>query len=130
MNLNDGLKSSKKFSNPDILEKLIEHYGIDEVGSNFPQQVWNPKKFVGTSSFYDLLAQRQDEYYQTLSASQSSRRSVGFVNGSNSVSSHVQRSLQKYSGPLVSDSSTASSSGAKRKNPPEQVGAEPKRPKR
>lgn len=38
-NINDDIQNNKKFKNPSIYEKLIEHYDIDEFGSSFPSVV-------------------------------------------------------------------------------------------
>lgn len=127
--LSADLRKSKHFNNPDILEKLIHYYGISELGTNFPAEAWNPNKFANTSSFYDQLAARQDDFYKNLSASQMGRRSVGFVGGS--AAAHVQRSLQKYGETAPESATTAPQLSHKRKIGPVSTGAsDPKRPKR
>ena len=36
MNLNYNIQQRKHFRNPSIYEKLIEHVGIEEIGTNYP----------------------------------------------------------------------------------------------
>ena len=40
---NDSLRSHKGYRNPDLLTKLVEHWGVDQYGSAFDQAVFDPK---------------------------------------------------------------------------------------
>ena len=44
--LNDRLRDSKAFRNPSIMEKLVAFCGIDEAGTNFPKDLYNPHRFT------------------------------------------------------------------------------------
>jgi hypothetical protein len=52
--INMTLKQSKAFKNPDILEKLITFCEINEIGSNYPKDIFDPMGFH-PSDFYDEL---------------------------------------------------------------------------
>jgi hypothetical protein len=43
MYFNDSLQRNKAFRNPHILSKLVEYVDVDEMGSNFPRNVWDSK---------------------------------------------------------------------------------------
>lgn len=58
MDFNRMFQKRKDFRNPSIYEKLIEHFGIDEMGSNFPKSVFDPHGFK-PSDYYDKLAEVQ-----------------------------------------------------------------------
>ena len=51
--INDDIERKKKFRNPSIYEKLIEAYGIDEYGSNFPTVILGlPESIMNSSSSF------------------------------------------------------------------------------
>ena len=52
------IQDKKEFRNPSIYEKLIEYCDINEFGTNFPSDVYDPTKW-SPSSFYDELAKAQ-----------------------------------------------------------------------
>ena len=39
-----SINSNKEFSNPNILSKAVSYFDIDEVGSNYPENVFDPHK--------------------------------------------------------------------------------------
>lgn len=54
-----SLQNRKDLRNPSIYEKLVDYSAIDETGSNFPPEMFDPSRF-GPSSFYDELAKVQN----------------------------------------------------------------------
>ncbi|KAJ1922517.1 SAP30-binding protein [Tieghemiomyces parasiticus] len=46
MRFNEQLFQSKAYRNPHICAKLIEYLGLDETGSNYPAEVYDPKAFT------------------------------------------------------------------------------------
>ena len=52
--MNAHIKETKKFKNPSIYEFLIEKFGIDETGTNFPKGVFDPHAYE-ENCFYDKL---------------------------------------------------------------------------
>ncbi|KAH6575463.1 hypothetical protein BASA50_005494 [Batrachochytrium salamandrivorans] len=57
--LNDRLVSTHAFRNPSIMRKLIEFLELDEIGSNFSIQAYNPHGFP-PEAFYKDLAKAQE----------------------------------------------------------------------
>ncbi len=56
--VNVQLRSSKQFNNPDILEKLISFWGLDEIGSNYPPALFDPHGY-DDADFHTAIAERQ-----------------------------------------------------------------------
>jgi len=57
-NFNAVIQNRTDFRNPSIYEKLIEHFGIDEVGTNFPKNVYDPHGFRSTD-YYEEIGKAQ-----------------------------------------------------------------------
>lgn len=55
---NSVIQNKKSFRNPSIYEKLIEFCGINEFGTNYQPDVYDPNKW-GNGSFYDELYEVQ-----------------------------------------------------------------------
>ena len=53
-----SIQTTKKFRNPVIYEKLVEFLGIDERGTNYPPEFYNPRIW-GPESYYDKLSAAQ-----------------------------------------------------------------------
>ncbi|KAJ3163118.1 SAP30-binding protein [Geranomyces michiganensis] len=58
MVFNDRLESTHAFRNPSITSKMIEYLGLDERGSNFSKEIYNPTGFP-PEAYYDKIAERQ-----------------------------------------------------------------------
>ncbi|XP_071955349.1 SAP30-binding protein-like [Antedon mediterranea] len=58
--LNSMIQNRKDFRNPSIYEKLISYMGIDELGSNYPDDVYDPHGWTD-DSYYESLAKVQKE---------------------------------------------------------------------
>ncbi|CAI5479607.1 unnamed protein product [Closterium sp. Yama58-4] len=56
--INDALRNSKGYRNPDFMQQVVKHEGIDEHGSCFPKDVFNPLGF-DRSDYYDALVAEQ-----------------------------------------------------------------------
>eukprot|EP00741_Cyanophora_paradoxa_P025098 tig00000342_g24226.t1 len=78
--LNDSLRANKNFRNPAILEKLVEYWGIDEIGSNYPRDKFDPHAF-DMEEFYDALAVRQRKAMEAKERAQANRSAVEFAPG-------------------------------------------------
>jgi len=56
--MNKLIQRWKKFRNPSIYDKLVEYIGIDEKGTNYPPELYNPSIW-GPESKYEYLAKQQ-----------------------------------------------------------------------
>lgn len=59
-NLVDSIQRKKAFRNPSIYEKLLVHCDIDELGTNFPPEIFDSHAFK-RDSYYDELSKKQTE---------------------------------------------------------------------
>lgn len=57
MQMNQVIQQHKGFKNPAIYEFLVNEYDIDEKGTNFPPEIFNPHRF-NPEDFYDALGKR------------------------------------------------------------------------
>ncbi|KAL5290177.1 SAP30BP family protein [Megaselia abdita] len=62
MDMNKLIQERKEFRNPSIYEKLIEFCEIDEFGTNYPSDVYDPKKWKKSEmNSYLKLAEAQNK---------------------------------------------------------------------
>ena len=45
---NDSLEHTRAFQNPAIMEKLIDYLGLDQYGSNFDKEIYDPSSATNT----------------------------------------------------------------------------------
>ncbi|MBN3306318.1 S30BP protein, partial [Amia calva] len=55
---NNHIQMKKEFRNPSIYEKLIQFCGIDELGTNYPKDMFDPHGW-SEDSYYEALAKAQ-----------------------------------------------------------------------
>ena len=41
--LNNQLKAERGYRNPSFLQKMVDHHEIDQYGTGFPQEIFDPK---------------------------------------------------------------------------------------
>lgn len=58
MDMNRLIQDRKEFRNPSIYEKLIQFCDINELGTNYPPEIYDPLQW-GNESFYEELAGAQ-----------------------------------------------------------------------
>lgn len=58
MDMNKVIQERKEFRNPSIYEKLIQFCDINELGTNYPNELYDPLQW-GKESFYEELAKVQ-----------------------------------------------------------------------
>ncbi|NXS29955.1 S30BP protein, partial [Pomatostomus ruficeps] len=58
MDLNHIIQSMKEFRNPSIYEELVQFCAIDEIGTNYPKDVFDPHGW-SEDSYYEALAKAQ-----------------------------------------------------------------------
>nr|XP_029511893.1 SAP30-binding protein-like isoform X1 [Oncorhynchus nerka] len=58
LDTNNHIQRKKEFRNPSIYEKLIQFCGIDELGTNYPKDMFDPHGWP-EDSYYEALAKAQ-----------------------------------------------------------------------
>lgn len=58
MDMNKVIQERKEFRNPSIYEKLIQFCDINELGTNYPPEIYDPLQW-GPESYYEELAKAQ-----------------------------------------------------------------------
>lgn len=80
INLNSNVQRRKDFRNPSIYEKLVQFCNIDEFGSNYPLERFNPHEW-DESSYHDNLLRAQKKAYEKKEKAKLDRTKVEFVTG-------------------------------------------------
>ena len=80
INLNSNVQRRKDFRNPSIYEKLVQFCNIDEFGSNYPLELFNPHEWE-ESSYHDNLLRAQKKAYEKKERAKLDRTKVEFVTG-------------------------------------------------
>ncbi|GAA5824272.1 hypothetical protein JCM11251_001590 [Rhodosporidiobolus azoricus] len=86
LHFNDSLNASKAFRNPRIYAKLVEFVDVDETGTNWDKEVWDPKD-VGLDGTAVRLAELQKIRSEAKAAQPAGSRSAIAFTGSSSTSS-------------------------------------------
>jgi len=80
LDLNRIIQNKKTFRNPSIYEKLIDFCHIDQKGTNFPPEIYDPHIW-GKESFYDELDKAQRKDMEKREKDKKDRTKVDFVTG-------------------------------------------------
>ncbi|XP_033752325.1 SAP30-binding protein-like [Pecten maximus] len=80
LNMVASIERRKDFRNPSICEKLIEYCGIDEKGTNYPPEIFDPHRW-GKESFYDALDKAQTIEVNKREKEKKDRTKIEFVVG-------------------------------------------------
>ncbi|KAF8707384.1 HCNGP-like protein, partial [Rhizoctonia solani] len=102
---NDILMKNKSFNNPHIYAKLVDFVEVDETGTNFPKNVWNPHDIqpewyaeeLGKWFFFKMSTAQKKRSAEAVAAQAPGKRSrIAFDSASSSSTSSVHPSvLQK-----------------------------------
>nr|KAG5694020.1 hypothetical protein BaRGS_002474 [Batillaria attramentaria] len=77
---NREIQRLTSFRNPSIYEKLIQQFKIDEKGSNFPLDVYNPHMW-SKESFYDELDKAQKKDMERREKERKEKTKIEFISG-------------------------------------------------
>ncbi|XP_061563710.1 SAP30-binding protein isoform X2 [Cololabis saira] len=77
---NTLIQKKKEFRNPSIYEKLIQFCGIDELGTNYPKDMFDPHGW-SEDSYYEALAKAQKVEMDKLEKAKKERTKIEFVTG-------------------------------------------------
>ncbi|XP_053384836.1 SAP30-binding protein-like isoform X2 [Mercenaria mercenaria] len=89
LDLNRNIQNRVDFRNPSIYEKLIEFCGIDEKGTNYPPELYDPSIW-GKESFYDALDKAQKLDKEKRDKERKERTKVEFVTATKKSSSKTE----------------------------------------
>lgn len=78
--LNKSVQNRKDFRNPSIYDKLVSFLGLDELGSNYEQRLFDEKAW-GPDCYFDVLGRLQKEQYEKKEKDKAKRKQVEFVSG-------------------------------------------------
>lgn len=110
-NMVASIQKNKKFRNPSIYENLIAFCSIDEKGTNCPKEIYDPSKFLTETSYYDSLAQRQQQEMDRL---ERERKEIGKTEASKRMAipvvsgGHKREKQSKWDVGAASSSSSSS----------------------
>ncbi|KAI7850558.1 HCNGP-like protein-domain-containing protein [Circinella umbellata] len=76
--LNDHLQRNKAFRNPRIYAKLVEFIDLDETGSNFPKEEFDPHGFA-KEDYIDGILEQQKKHAEEKIQAQQNRTNISFV---------------------------------------------------
>uniref|UniRef100_A0AAV2MTG9 SAP30-binding protein n=1 Tax=Knipowitschia caucasica TaxID=637954 RepID=A0AAV2MTG9_KNICA len=77
---NSHIQKKKEFRNPSIYEKLIQFCSIDELGTNYPKDMFDPHGW-SEDSYYEGLAKAQKVDMDKLEKAKKERTKIEFVTG-------------------------------------------------
>ncbi|XP_060950582.1 SAP30-binding protein [Limanda limanda] len=77
---NNHIQKKKEFRNPSIYEKLIQFCAIDELGTNYPKDMFDPHGW-SEDSYYEALAKAQKVEMDKLEKAKKDRTKIEFVTG-------------------------------------------------
>ncbi|KAB7507324.1 SAP30-binding protein [Armadillidium nasatum] len=80
MDWNRKIQNTKDFRNPSIYEKLIDHLGLDEMGSNYPLEMFDPHCW-GKESYYDEISRVQKEEMDRREKERKEKTKVDIISG-------------------------------------------------
>jgi len=89
-NLNTVIQNNKAFRNPSIYSKLIDHMNIDELGTNFPPELYDGHLF-GKESYYDELRKQQQVEMDKFTKATEAKKKLGDTNIKEALNSIQQR---------------------------------------
>ncbi|XP_063816677.1 SAP30-binding protein isoform X2 [Pseudophryne corroboree] len=78
--MNQIIQKKKEFRNPSIYEKLIQFCSIDELGTNYPKDMFDPHGWP-EDSYYEALAKAQKIEMDKLEKAKKERTKIEFVTG-------------------------------------------------
>lgn len=110
-NMNPKIQNNKEFRNPSIYEKLISYLSIDQLGTNYPKEMYDPHVWE-ESSYYEALAKAQREDMAKREKEKKEKTKVEFVTGVAKKILPIDKQSLPGTGGLVSTGTGASTSTA------------------
>ena len=97
MDTNKIIQERKEFRNPSIYEKLIQYCDINELGTNYPADIYDPTSW-GKESFYEELAKAQKTEMDKIEKARKDNAKADINNGSKKAEDDLKKRywLNKY----------------------------------
>lgn len=105
---NNHIQKKKEFRNPSIYEKLIQYCGIDELGTNYPKDMFDPHGW-SEDSYYESLAKAQKIEMDKLEKAKKERTKIEFV-------TCTKKGTAANAAAMATNTTTASTDAQKRKS--------------
>ncbi|XP_014214579.1 SAP30-binding protein [Copidosoma floridanum] len=80
LDMNKIIQNQKEFRNPSIYEKLIQFCNINELGTNYPRDRFDPSKW-SKDSYYDELAKTQKVEMDKLDKAKKDKSKIEIITG-------------------------------------------------
>uniref|UniRef100_A0A673MEE9 SAP30-binding protein-like n=1 Tax=Sinocyclocheilus rhinocerous TaxID=307959 RepID=A0A673MEE9_9TELE len=104
---NSHIQKKKEFRNPSIYEKLIQFCGIDELGTNYPKDMFDPHGW-SEDSYYEALAKAQKVEMDKLEKAKKEKTKIEFVTG-------TKKGTTTNAAAMATNTTTASSTDAQKR---------------
>ncbi|XP_032900294.1 SAP30-binding protein [Amblyraja radiata] len=104
LDMNNMIQRKKEFRNPSIYEKLIQFCGIDELGTNYPKDMFDPHGW-SEDSYYEALAKAQKIEMDKIEKAKKERTKIEFV-------TRTKTGTNTSSGTAATATTTASTTAA------------------
>uniref|UniRef100_F7EEF1 SAP30 binding protein n=1 Tax=Ornithorhynchus anatinus TaxID=9258 RepID=F7EEF1_ORNAN len=114
MDMNFIIQRKKEFRNPSIYEKLIQFCAIDELGTNYPKDMFDPHGW-SEDSYYEALAKAQKIEMDKLEKAKKERTKIEFVTGTKKGTT-TNAAGAAPGAPTTTTASTAVADAQKRKS--------------
>ncbi|XP_072312630.1 SAP30-binding protein isoform X2 [Eucyclogobius newberryi] len=111
---NNHIQKKKEFRNPSIYEKLIQFCSIDELGTNYPKDMFDPHGW-SEDSYYEALAKAQKVDMDKLEKAKKERTKIEFVTGTKK-GTNASSGAAPASSTSSSTSSTTATDAQKRRS--------------
>ncbi|XP_059360038.1 SAP30-binding protein isoform X2 [Carassius carassius] len=105
---NSHIQKKKEFRNPSIYEKLIQFCGIDELGTNYPKDMFDPHGW-SEDSYYESLAKAQKVEMDKLEKAKKEKTKIEFVTG-------TKKGTTTNAAALATNTTASSTDAQKRKS--------------
>ncbi|XP_072045031.1 SAP30-binding protein-like [Amphiura filiformis] len=105
-NMNPKIQNNKEFRNPSIYEKLISYLSIDQLGTNYPKEMYDPHVWE-ESSYYEALSKAQKEDMAKREKEKKEKTKVEFVMGMAKKPLPVDQQLKQVASSSSAGASTA-----------------------
>ncbi|NXE41629.1 S30BP protein, partial [Ptilorrhoa leucosticta] len=102
MDINYMIQRKRDFRNPSLYEKLIQFCSIDEIGTNFPRDIFDPHGW-SEDSYYEALTEAQETEMDKLVKAKKERTEIEFVTGTKKDTTSAASTTTTTSSTTVGD---------------------------